>query len=307
MAKQRKAAKTWNCNKLSRNVFKVTVPFKQNKDWEFWFLLTADQHWDNPKSNLKLQEEHLKQARERNAAVMSAGDYFCLMQGKYDKRSNKAALRPEHQTDNYFDSVISTAADWLEPYADLYTVIATGNHEEAVNNRHETNIIERFTGVLSDRTGHSVYNGGYSGYIVFSFKGPGRNEREKQTQTVVLRYEHGAGGAAPVTGGVIDAHRRGLYYPDADIMVSGHNHNSWMVEYARQRVSRKTGNLHHDVQTHIKAPSYKNGFGDGFSSWEATRGMPPKPEGAYWIRFYMKRAKDRNRIGEVVYDVIKAN
>jgi len=307
MAKQRKAAKTWNCNKLSRNVFKVTVPFVARKDWEFWFLLTADQHWDNPKSNLKLQREHLQLARERNAAVMSAGDYFCLMQGKYDKRSNKAACRPEHQTDNYFDSVISTAADWLEPYADLYTVIATGNHEEAVNNRHETNIIERFTGVLSDRTGHSVYNGGYSGYIVFSFKGTASTERGKSTKTIVLRYEHGAGGAAPVTGGVIDAHRRGLYYPDADIMVSGHNHNSWMVEYARQRVSRKTGTLYHDIQTHVKAPSYKNGFGDGFSSWEATRGMPPKPEGAYWIRFYCKRNPERSRCSEILYDIIKAN
>jgi hypothetical protein len=80
-----------------------------------------------------------------------------------------------------------------------------------------------------------------------------------------------------------------------------------MVEYARQRVSRKTGSLYHDIQTHVKAPSYKNGFGDGFSSWEATRGMPPKPEGAYWIRFYYKRNYERGKCSEILYDIIKAN
>lgn len=310
MAQQRKAAKQWTHRKLSRNVFEIDVQYKPNKDFEFWFLVTADQHWDNPKSNRQLQLEHLQQAKERNAAVMSAGDYFCLMQGKFDKRSNKSAIRPEHNVDNYIDAVLDSGADWLAPYADMYTVIATGNHEEGVNKRSETNIIDRFCGLLYGKTKQTVYNGGYSGYIILKFRnGVGRSAH---TNSIVLRYEHGSGGAAPVTGGVIEAHRKGLYFPDADILVSGHNHNSWMVEYARQRIDARRGCIKNDIQTHIKVPSYKDGYGDGYSSWEATVGMPPKPGGAYWLRFYLKPNYSSNSQGnlrsiqQIYYDVIKA-
>jgi len=303
--RSKKAKKSWTKKQLSRNVFEIDVDSPNSPSWEFWLLVTADQHWDNPKSNRELQLEHLELARKRGAVVMSAGDYFCLMQGKYDKRSNKSAVRLEHNVDNYIDAVVDDAADWLAPYADLYSVVATGNHEEGVNKRYEINIIDRFCGAVYSKTQQSIYNGGYSGYMMFKFRGQ-PNARSKHTcDTVILRYEHGAGGAAPVTGGVIEAHRRGLYFPDADIMVSGHNHNSWMVEYARQRLCKRTGNLRQDLQVHIKTPSYKNGYGDGFSSWEATMGMPPKPEGAYWVRFYKKWHNDL-KCYKVLFDVIKA-
>lgn len=310
MKKQnRKAAKTWTHKQLSRNVFEINTTAKTNKDWEFWLLVTADQHWDNPKSNREMQLEHLQLARKRGAAVMSAGDYFCLMQGKYDKRSNKAAIRPEHNKDNYIDAVIDDAANWLAPYADLYTVIACGNHENAIDKRYEINVLDRFSQAIYSKSKQSVYNGGYSGYIILKFK----ESNGGTTHSIILRYEHGAGGSSPVTGGVIDAHRRGLYFPDADIMVSGHNHNSWMVEYARQRIDARFGRLQNDIQTHIKTPSYKDGFGDGFSSWEATVGMPPKPAGAYWIRFYFKHGNRSETSGlkygdkQVRYEVIKAS
>jgi hypothetical protein len=296
-----KAAKTWKFDQLGRNVFSYKTVYVPSKDWEHWFLLTADQHWDNPHSNHALQLKHLQQARERGAGVMSAGDYFCLMQGKYDKRANKGSLRPEHQVDNYFDAVIKTGADFLQPYADLYTVIAVGNHEAAVEAKHETNVIDRFCGVLGDRTGNSIYNGGYSGYILFKFA-QANGGAKPRSQTVTLRYEHGAGAGAPITGGVIDAFRRGVYFPDADIVVSGHNHNSWMMEYARQRIDKHTGALKQDIQTHIKCPSYKDEFDEGFGGWAtATKGMPPKPAGAYWLRFFFERERQ-----QILYEVIKA-
>jgi hypothetical protein len=292
-----KAVKAWKLRQLDRNVFSLDVDFRWSKEWEFWFLLTADQHWDNPHSNHALQLKHLQQARERNAAVMSAGDYFCLMQGKYDKRASKSSVRPEHQVDNYLDAVVCTGADFLAPYADLYTVIAEGNHDAAINNKHETSIIDRFCGVLADRIGHSIYNGGYSGYLIFKFA------KNNQRHTIVLRYEHGAGAGAPITGGVIDSFRRGVYFPDSDIIVSGHNHNSWTMEFARQRIDRRSGKLRQDIQTHIKCPSYKDEFDDGVGGWAtATKGMPPKPPGAYWLRFSFDMKTE-----QIIYEVIKAS
>lgn len=292
-------AKIWKSEQLGRNVFRLNVHYRRNREWEWWFLLTSDQHWDNPHSNHELQLKHLKEARERNAGVLSAGDYFCLMQGKFDKRASKHSIRPEHQVDNYLDAVLKTGADFLEPYADMFVLIATGNHEQAIENRHETNMIDRFVGILNDRTGSHIENGGYSGYLIFSFQD--LNNKATQVSRINLRYEHGAGGGAPVTGGMIDSFRRAVYFPDAHIILSGHTHDQWVREFARQRVSWD-GTLSHDIQTHIKIPSYKDEFGEGFGGWAtAAKGMPPKPIGAYWLRFFYCPQKMR-----VLYEVIQA-
>lgn len=89
--------------------------------------------------------------------------------------------------------------------------------------------------------------------------------------------------------------------PDADIILSGHTHDSWVREVARIRLNRD-GSQRHDIQTHIKLPSYKDDYGDGFSGWAATKGMPPKPSGAVWLEFYWCRTKKR-----ILYRVIKAD
>ena len=60
------------------------------------------------------------------------------MQGKYDPRSSKDDLRPEHQGSNYLDSLVNTAADFFEPYAKNLIMIARGNHEAAILKRQET-------------------------------------------------------------------------------------------------------------------------------------------------------------------------
>lgn len=296
-------AKPWVCSQISRNVFRLNVNVVKNLNWEWWFLLTSDQHWDNPKSNHELQIKHLEQARERNAAVMSAGDFFCLMQGRYDKRSNKSSLRPEHKVDNYLDAVINTAADFFTPYADLFTVIATGNHEASIAERYETNMIDRFCGVINNKTKAHIHNGGFSGWIIFSFDqelSTGQVLHGKGTR-VVLHYDHGYGGGGPVTADMIQHQRRAVYLPDADIILSGHTHDQWVREFARVRLT-SNGAIRHDIQTHIKIPSYKDDRGDGYGGWAtATKGMPPKPIGAWWLRFYFEP-----KAGRVLYETIPA-
>jgi Rieske Fe-S protein len=36
----------------------------------------------------------------------------------------------------------------------------------------------------------------------------------------------------------------------------------------------------------IKCPSYKDAYDDGAAGWEVSKGHPPKPLGAWWLRFY---------------------
>lgn len=291
----------WKHEQLYRNSFKVTTTLDRNKNWERWFLLTSDQHWDNPSSDRKLMIKHMDQARERQASIISAGDFFCLMQGKYDKRGHKGAIRPEHNKDNYIDSVIDDAVDFIAPYADLWCFVATGNHEQAIESRHEINVIERFSRAIYDRTKRTVWNGGYSGYLTFNFIRADR--KGGQSVSLVLKYAHGAGGGAPVTGGVIESFRQAAYYRDADLYLSGHTHDSFSREIETERFNSSTGQTKLTVHTQIKCPSYKRSYKDGWGGWETAKmGMPPKPIGAYWLRFYYEHEKQT-----VCYEVIKAS
>lgn len=282
---------------LSRNVFRVNVPLRRDAKWEWWTLLTSDQHWDNPHSNHELQLTHLKEAKSRGAAILCAGDLFCLMQGKYDKRANKSALRPEHQVDNYLDAVINTATQFFAPFAHNFVVVATGNHEQAIADRHETNMIDRFVGAMNQKTGSHIANAGFSGWVIFSF----RDGSNPARTPINLHLDHGYGGGGPVTSDLIQHQRRSVYLPDADIVISGHTHDHFVKETSRVRLSPQ-GNIYHDVQTHVKIPSYKDEYRDGYGGWAtATKGMPPKPQGACWLRFFWSRAEEK-----VLYEVTRA-
>ncbi len=289
------SSKTWTVRQENRNVFRVLIPLSRNKDWEAWSLLVSDQHHDNPKARHDLELKHLREAKERGAAIVSAGDQLCLMQGKYDKRSNKSSVRPEHQVDDYVDAVIRTAADFYEPFAHNFVCFGVGNHEQSVSARFETSIIDRLVGAINDRTGASVKSGGYSGWVVYSFVDP----RGTIYGSITLHYDHGYGGGGPVTDDMISHFRRSSYL-DCDIVISGHTHSAWVREIMKLRLTDDC-KIRHDTQTHIKLPTYKEEYGDGFGGWHCEGGKPPKPLGGWWLRFYYDRSEDR-----VQYEVIRA-
>ena len=135
-----------------KSVAVVRMDVPKARDWEQWFLIRADVHHDNPHSD-RAREEAPRTGKERGAGVLSIGDTFCAMQGKYDKRSDKSCLRPEHQHGDYLDRLVTTAADFYEPYAHHLILFGEGNHESAIRKRHETDLLERLAQTLRDRTG----------------------------------------------------------------------------------------------------------------------------------------------------------
>ena len=120
------AARRWAVTERARNIHHVAVELPRTGD-EFWALMQSDVHWDNPKCDRDTLLEHLNEAREKDAPIFDNGDFYCAMQGKWDKRANKNDLRPEHQHANYLDRLIDTAVDFWQPYKDLLTVRGQGN------------------------------------------------------------------------------------------------------------------------------------------------------------------------------------
>ncbi len=283
---------TYSVVQKSRNIAIIRINHSDNFEQEF--LLTADRHWDNPYSDHDMQLRHLAQARKKKAGVIDIGDFFCAMQGKFDKRANKSAVRSEHQVDDYLDALVNTASKFFAKYAKDFIMIGMGNHETSIVKRCETNLTNNLIEKLN-RNGGNIYNGGYSGWILFEFL----NTKTKEITQKKLWYIHGYGGGGPVTRGVIQSNRRAVYLPDADIVLSGHTHDEWIVPISRTRLD-SNGVQSLDEQIHVQIPSYKDEYSDGFGGWHIERGGPPKPNGAIWLRF------SKESDGPLAFDFLSA-
>ena len=259
--------------------------------WEQWFLLLSDVHWDNPHCDRAMLSRLLRQANERNAGILSFGDWFDAMGGKYDPRMVKDGVRPEHQQGNYLDVLVDDSAAYLEPYRQNLVMLADGNHETAIRKRLETDLTQRLAQLLGVRAM------GYTGYVQFRFSNQGNKGGRS---TTVLYYTHGDGGGGPVTRGVISTNRRAVSYPDANIVVSGHIHESWIVSVPRHRITQR-GTRYIDEQVHVQLSTLKQEATLG-SGYHMEKGRGPKPLGGAWLRFYW----DRNVQGRIDFEVTRA-
>ena len=273
--------------------------------WEQYFLLVSDAHIDNAHADRAMFDKHMRQCRERGAKWISNGDFLCLMQGKWDMRSDTSACRPEHQQGRYLDSVINTTADYVAPHADMALLFAPGNHETAVKKRHETDMNERLVEALRQRrpADCQAYAGSYANWVRFLVRE--KNRRQLVASSVVMYMHHGYGGGGPVTRGTIQTSRMAVYLPDADIIWTGHTHDEWIMPIQRARLSPH-GRPYLDRVMHVRSPGYKDEFSEQ-NGWAVEKGMPPKPKGALWLRFYVERRRHNGKqVTELRYEVREA-
>ena len=262
---------------VSPNV--VRVKLDCNKKKEHWFLLRSDAHHDNPHCDWELEKRHLDEALAWDAGILDCGDLFCCMGGKWDPRSNKAGVRPEHQTGDYLDAVVRTATDFYEPYAKNWVMFGLGNHETSITKRHETSLSERLAAALRDRTGALCPVTGYTSWVKFQFVLDGRVQTAR-----TLWAMHGYGGGGPVTVDNIQAQRQNAYIEGADIMWSGHTHDRFIREFCKMGVTQDGETFQRNLW-YVKSGSYKNEYGSGSGGWHIETGKPPKPLGAWWLKF----------------------
>jgi predicted phosphodiesterase len=280
----------------SPGAIRVEVPIDSVVNWEQWFLLRSDVHWDNPKCHRDLEYKHLEQALDRRAGIIDAGDLFCAMQGKYDKRSDKRSIRPEHCEGEYIASLYRTAADYYRPFAHNFILMGQGNHETAVYKNHEFNLTAHLAERLNTLTGSEIIAGGYTGWIAFAFDYQGRRITKK------LWYTHGYAGGGPVTKDTIQLHRQMTYVENADFVLSGHTHDAWQMEYTRLRLT-DLGEIERRPCIGIKCPTYKDEYGIGEGGFAVEKGHPPKPLGAWWLKFTASSGDNKTMIH---CDVIRA-
>ncbi len=257
------------------------------------FLLSSDWHYDNPHCDRDLLHRHLDEAKYKGALVCCFGDLFCFMQGKYDKRSDKSDIRPEHVAGDYIDTVIMDTAEKLKPYHDILFVLSLGNHESAIRNRHETNVMERLVQAIRMMTPTSpVQLGGYGGWLVVS-AGRGKDTGRVESR-VAIKYFHGSGGGGPVTKGAIQQQRAAVVYEGAEIVYMGHVHEHQSTVFVKERMCPSHTKIELVEQEHLRGATYKEEYGDGNGGFHVECGRPPKPLGGWWVNVHLKKRKNMN-------------
>lgn len=281
----------WNHEKISRNVMVMRWQAETRSVEPTKILLLGDAHWDNPKCDRELLTAHLDEALTNNCPVLVGGDFFCAMQGKWDKRANKNDILPEHQTGSYLDALVSTAAEYLDPYKSIIKLICRGNHESSIANHHETDLTDRLVQSLKDRGG-VCESGGYAGWVKFQLSRGATDTKPTSEGSFNLHYHHGFGGGGAVTLGKIDFNRYQVQV-DCDIMWAQHVHNTEIFD-TRLAVLNFVHNVEHKTRWHVRTPTYKEEYVDGFGGFHVEKGRGPRPLGGVWLEFYRTR-ENRNR------------
>ena len=272
--------------KHHRNIHDITCQSGQE------FLLISDLHWDNPHCDRGLLKNHLDEAVKRNAAIILNGDTYCCMGGKYDRRADKSLIRPEHNTDRYFDAIVDTSVEWFAPYAKNILLIGYGNHETAIIKHGETDLLQRFASTLNYATGSAVEVGGYGGTIDIRVL-----HDTIRGVNFVVHYYHGAGGGGPVTKGVIQDQRLLASTEGYDLTWMGHVHELYYHQNMIHRYDRSKKTLLQKPIHQLRTATYKEEWDGGYMGFHTERGRGPKPLGGYWMKLETSRNASKDNKG----------
>jgi hypothetical protein len=289
---------SWTVEKLSRNIHRVTMLCETPHEFEWHALLSSDRHHDHAATDHELERKHLDEIVRRKGGIIDCGDLFCAMQGKWDPRADRSALRDEYQCGDYLDALVREAIKFYGgKYADRWVTILRGNHETAITRRHESDLTERLCAGLSAIGPCPVYSSGYGGWILFRLV-----SKHGGSFSFKCKAFHGSGGASPMSHGSLAVRRDAAIYPDANLVLNGHTHTHYIVPIAQERVRQFLGKAEVvlDEQIHVRIGSYKRSHGDGFGGWELEKGLPPKPVGAVWMRLHIAGTQKDYRLAAEV-------
>lgn len=188
---------------------------------------------------------------------------------------------PEHNGNDYLDLVINDTAQKMLPYAKNILQINVGNHESSVSERSETNILMRLVERINAFSGSDIQLGAYMGYINMSF------QRGSNNFACNIAYDHGHWGGV-ITKGALAVSRHASIFPNADVIMSGHTHDGWIMTHNRYVMNHNKGIVEVKKQWHVKTGTYKEEFDSG-QGWAVEKIGMPKHLGSCWMKVYVSR------------------
>lgn len=222
------------------NNIQTTFSFNSLEE-KFRLGLLSDLHFGASsmcKSVLKYDFERMANA---DCRIAINGDVFDFILPSDLKRFDLDALDRELLVAGLkpIDAAIDMAYEFMKPYAHLIEFIGIGNHEAHVSKRHHIDVMSILLYRLNQLPNVNIKAGGWCGFWNISLR------RQGQRTSYTLYRHHGAGGAAPVTKGMIDFQRMMVWLGDLDAIWIGHKHNKFAdlatkMHYSPEKNESKT-------------------------------------------------------------------
>jgi len=235
------------------------------------FMLMSDLHLGSSSCDKEAIRSDLEWAKKENAQIFLLGDIVDMILPKDMKRYQPSAVaKPLRGKDNLVGATVNYAARFLDPYKDQIRMISEGNHEGSVIQHHGFDPVSALIGKLDC----GIRHGGIGGYIQLKYL------QTNHVLKLVIRYHHGAGGAAPRTLGVMSLADMGAYSPDADIVWQGHKHNKFVNGTAIvEKLCWNTYNVTYNKQIQLMTGGYLQ-ENDGYA---LKKGLRPQNKGGIMV------------------------
>lgn len=285
---------TVTVKQTQRGVYLFRYTIKPKAGDKIKILNISDVHLDSEKCDRDLLKSHCEKAD----FIKIYGDLFDLMQGKHDRRRSYSDLKDKHKAINYIDLVVMDAVEFFAPFAKKLIFVSLGNHESSVVANTGTNPLSVFSSRLRLEHGSNVVEGSYQGFIIDSFFQ--QNTQKKIIGSYITAYHHGHGGAPQKTEGTLEIEGDKAKYPNADIIVKGHNHFRWHNPGQTRYWLNTSYFVEERVQHHVRLGTYKRPeFTDG---WSVEKGFKPTSVGGYFFNYelYAKNSKGYKMNLEIV-------
>ena len=278
-------------DKPNSRVMLFRESYTDDKSGKFIELLgLTDIHFDSKHCDRKLLTKHLNEAKERGAKIFINGDLLDAMGCERDPRSKASDIRPEYLASDasYLDLVIDDAVQFLMPYKELILFIGYGNHETAILKFRDTDPLKRIVSALN-AAGGNILLSQYDGVAKFTFE-----QKKQAIRTFIMYHNHGYGGNAKRSKGVLNVDLNGQMFPFADLIFTGHIHQSWHVPIDKM-ILKANNELVSKTQHHVCGGHYKDESKEGFG-WAKQKGFTSTPTGGWWINVLRKGNKRKVEI-----------
>lgn len=265
-------------NKIHESIQKTTVSISKEETFEIIWI--DDLHFDNPDTDKTKLKKILES--KPNAYICIGGDAFDLMESFGDPRQSKDRISKNQWSDTYVNDILNSFVEFFQPYAKRLLCINFGNHEGSFLKRYGTDIGAIAASMLNDRTGSSIVCGDYAGYINLSFLKDGVvNDSRSQ----IIYYTHSSGSIGKRSKGTLAIDILKGQHPSADIVIFGHDHDTFIKPESVEVMSRNKLNLEDKLMWFISAPTSKDEFSGKKRGFHHEKNMGKRTIGVVSMEF----------------------
>lgn len=186
------------------------LPYKYGQSIKI--LPIFDIHFGSAACDIKALKNDLSKIDD-DTYIIGGGDWMDMVIATDAKRYRKSGDASSPHEDAIVDEQIELLYEIFKPYEDHVIGIGSGNHEDNIVIRCNTNPSKRLAKMLNTQFL------GYSWMVKIIL-----NEHNARSRTVTIRGHHGWGGGSRTVGADLTKFSKDVGYWDADIFLYGHVH-----------------------------------------------------------------------------------